>query len=408
MPINIKLKKIFSPFSKFGKIPSGFSVALIRIKKFVPKKRLLPKNLSLESLWSIIFVQGFFILTLLGIGAWAYWTYIKPPMIERNVPIQPSYVEAAPVELGTFETFITVMGTLKANESVIIRPEIEGKIKAVNFKSGDFVKEGDVLIQLEDQVYKSLEKESVAKVLLYKGKYERASKLYAKKAGTLKDKEENFAQLKIAEAEFEKAHNQLAKTVIKAPFSGVIGFKDIGVGAYVRPGEELVTLDDLDPVKVDFKVGENMIDRVFLDQRVEVEIEGFKDNRFEGVIEAIDSNVDAIGHNVRIRAILENKEDLFKPGLFGRVKLLESAHEDVLMVPESAIENKGNRELVYVIENEKASMVPVKVGNRNGEKVEILSGLEPGQIVVTAGQMRFRERENPVVVLPNNTLKKLM
>lgn len=390
----------------------GAATAAKKALKTNMEKRVLSSkssrfNFSQDILWTVIFFQATLLLACIGGGVWVYWTYIKPPAIDESIPQIPTYVEANPVEVGTFETFVTIMGTLKANESIVIRPEVEGKIKSIKFKSGDRVQKGDVLIELDDAVYKALEDEAVAKVFLYKGKYERAQKLYDRKAGTLKDKEESFAQLKISEAEYDKAHTQRQKTVICAPFEGIVGFKDISAGAYVKPGEDLVTLDDLDPMKVDFRVGENMIDRLAVGKKVELVVEGFLDNRFEATVEAIDPNVDPIGHSIRIRATLDNKDELFKPGLFAKVKMLDTSHEDVIMVPESAIETRGNRESVYVIDNGMASNMLVKIGNRNGEKVEILSGLNPGQVVVTAGQMRFRDRKNPVVILPNNSLKKL-
>ncbi len=415
------IKKIINIFSRKDKI-EDFSTKIKKTDK-APKLKLgkiriglkwnffkssqLSSKFSPNALWSIVYFQGFLLLTLIGGGIWAYYTYFMGPSVDKTIPQYPTYVEAAPVEVGTFETFVTTMGTLKANESIVIRPEVEGKVKSIKFQSGDKVKKGDILIELDDTVYKAVEKEAVAKVLLWKGKFERAEKLYERKAGTLKEKEENFAQLKMAEADFDRAYSQRQKTIIRAPFEGTIGFKDISVGAYVRPGEDLVTLDDLDPVKVDFRVGENMIDRIKIGQKVELVVEGLLDSQFEATIEAIDPNVDSVGHNIRARAVLENKDELFKPGLFAKVKMLDSSHADVIMVPESAIESRGNRESVYIIENGVATNVPVKAGNRNGEKVEILGGLTPGQVVVTAGQMRLRDKTN-VIIVPPNSYKKLM
>ncbi|MEI8321038.1 MAG: efflux RND transporter periplasmic adaptor subunit [Alphaproteobacteria bacterium] len=387
-------------------------ISPLQLSKYSKAPKVLESTkspkISPTSLWSIIYFQGFLLVAIAAGGIWAYFTYFKAPAIDKNIPQNPTYVEAAPVEEGTFETFVTIMGTLRANQSILVRPEVEGKIKSIKFQTGDKVSKGDVLIEMDDAIYKAIEKESVAKVLLYKGKYERAEKLYEHQAGTLKEKEENFAQLKMAEADFDKAYNQRQKTIIRAPFDGIVGFKDISIGSYVRPGEDLVTLDELDPIKVDFRVGENMIDRIALGKKVELVVEGFLDNQFEATIEAIDPNVEPIGHSIRIRAALDNSDDLFKPGLFAKVKMMDTSHENIIMVPESAIENRGNRESVYVIENGMAKNVVVKVGNRNGEKVEILSGLKPGQVVVTAGQMRFRDKENPVIILPSNTLKNLM
>jgi len=298
------------------------------------------------------------------------------------------------------------VGTLKANESVIIRPEVEGVIQDIRFKSGDTVAKYDTLMSLQSGVYRALLKEAEAKLELYKGKYERARILYERRSGTLKERDEMYAQMKIAEAEVDKAKTQLAKTVIMAPFSGIIGLKSISPGAYVRVGEDLVTLDDLDPMKIEFRLGENMIDKVEIGKVVQVEIDGFPDNVFEARIEAIDTNIDPMGHSLRVRATLENKDELFKPGLYAKVKLLVSAHENVIMVPESAIESRGNQEYVYRVEDGKARYTVVKTGGRNGEKVEVLAGLKPGQTVIVAGQMKVQDKW-PVMAVPPYVLKRL-
>lgn len=362
-------------------------------------------SLSERTLHGILFFQTFLIIGGISFGGWFYWTKLRNPQESMRRELPKSVVEALPVELGTFETFTSIVGTLKANESIVVRPEVEGRIKEVRFKSGDFVNKGDILIVLEDTVYKALKKEAQARVGLWEKKYERARILYERRAGALKDQEEAFSNLEISRAELQKATSQLNKTKIRAPFSGVVGFRTISPGAFVRAGEDLVTLDDLDPMSIDFRVGENMLDKLEVGKIIQVEIDGFPDNIFEATIEAIDTNVDPLGHSIRARAQLANKEDLFKPGLFGKVKLLVSAHEDVLMVPESAIESRGNQEYVYRVEDGMARYTVVKTGGRNGEKVEILSGLQPGQTVIVAGQMKVQDKW-PVTAVPPYVLKR--
>lgn len=386
------------------------SKAVKSSKKFLPSFGSFSFNFfsfSPGALKGIVFIQTFALIGLLGFGGWFYMTHIRragDQMKKRELP--QSIVEALPVELGTFETFTSVVGTLKSNESVIIRPEVEGVIQDIRFKSGDTVSKFDTLMHMQSGVYQALLKEAKAKLELYKGKYERAQILYDRKSGTLKERDEMYAQMKIAEAEVDKARTQLGKTVIQAPFTGVIGLKNISPGAYVRVGEDLVTLDDLDPMKIEFRLGENMIDKVEVGKVVQVEIDGFPDNVFEAKIEAIDTNIDPMGHSLRVRAHLENKDELFKPGLYAKVKLLVSSHENVIMVPESAIESRGNQEYVYRVEDGKARYTVVKTGGRNGEKVEILAGLKPGQTVIVAGQMKVQDKW-PVMAVPPYVLKRL-
>lgn len=374
-------------------------------KRGFPRPRIKVKRLSVPALHSLVFFQLMIIIAGVGGAGWYYWKVIKEQNTDKKVEFPRAVVEAGPVEVGVFETFLTTVGTLKANESIVIRPEIEGKIKSVLFKSGEKVSKGDVLIILEDDTYVARQKEAESKVSLWKGKYERAHTLYERKAGTLKEKDESYHQLKIAEAELQLARSQKRKTVIKAPFNGYIGFKDISAGSYVKPGEDLVVLDDFDPVKVEFRLAETLLDKISIGKEVQIEVEGFPDSVYPATIEAIDSSVDPMGHNIRVRATLANKEDLFKPGLFVKVKLLLSSHENVIMIPETALESRGNQEFVYTVEQGMARYTPVRPGGRNGEKVEILSGLQPGQVVIVAGQIKVQDRF-PVMVVPPQTLKR--
>ncbi len=389
--IKERLKTLFSNFPK-----QNLSKIKIKGKKF---------SLPSHALHSVIFFQLALILAGAGTAGWYYWKFVRDQGGDKKFEFPPAVVEGAPVEVGVFETFITTVGTLKANESVIIRPEIEGKIKSVLFKSGEKVSKGEVLLLLEDDVYVAREKEASAKVELWKGKYERASILYERKAGTLKDKDEAFSNLKISEAEMDLARSQRRKTVIKAPFDGFVGFRDVSPGSYVRPGEDLVVVDDFDPVKVEFRLAEVMLDKISLGKEVQLEIDGFPNNIFTATIEAIDSNVDPLGHSIRVRATLANKEDLFKPGLFAKVKLLISSHENVIMVPETALESRGNQEFVYIVDKGLARYVPVRTGGRNGEKVEILAGLQPEQVIIVAGQIKVQDKY-PVMVVPPHSLKR--
>ena len=368
-------------------------------------------SVSEKSLKVIVILQALTIIGMIGVGLF-YAGKISIPFLKKEEvklrrEIPKAVVEALPVEIGTFNTYTNVVGTLKANESVVIRPQVDGMIEAIRFKSGDSVLKGDELIKMEDGVYVALLAEAEAKLELYKGKYERARILYDRKSGTLKERDEMFAQMKIAQAEVNKAKTQLSKTVLRAPFDGVIGLKNVSPGAYVRVGEDLVTLDDIDPMKLEFRLGENMIDKVEIGKILTVEIDGFPDNLFEARIEAVDTNVDPMGHSIRVRAVLDNKEDLFKPGLYAKVKLLLSAHDNVAMVPESAVESRGNQEYVYRVENGVALFTPVKTGGRNGEMIEILSGLEPGQTVVVSGQMKIVQDNWPVQAIPPYVLKRI-
>ncbi len=378
--------KIFSSFSKIN------------------WQRLKP-SWSSSTLYFIIVLQ---FLVLVGgglVGTWQYFKFVSSLKGDMKREIPKSIVEVTPVEQGTFETFTSTVGTLKAANYVIIRPEMDGKVKEVLFLSGEKVAKDEILLKLEDAVLEAVVREARAKVDLWKSKAQRAKILHEKKAGTLKDKEESLSQYIGAQAELDRALANLEKTRIRAPFDGTIGFKDVSIGAYVKAGEDIVTLDDTHNVKVEFRLPENMLDKVSIGNKVKLEIDGFPDNVYEASIEAIDTNIDPLGHSLRVRANLDQTEDLFKPGLFAKVKVLLNAHEDVLLVPEAALESRGTQEYVYIVVDGVAKRMPVKTGGRNGEKVEILAGLEPGQNVVIAGQIKVQDGF-PVIPVPPNVLKR--
>lgn len=348
-------------------------------------------------------------ITIIVLGGLLYYTYQQKGVPQEEAPTQipampPVPVEAGLPEVGTFEEFVYIEGTLKANEYVTLRPEVEGKVREIYFTSGQRVKKGDKILKLEDAAYRALVEEAEARLELGKSKYERALALLKRQAGTVKDKDETYAQWQIAKAEVDKAKSQLKKTLLVAPFDGIVGLKNLSIGAYVKPGEDIVVLSDVDPMKIEFSVSETHLDKVQPGKEVTLEIDGFPDNIFKATIEAIDANVDPLNHTLKVRASFPNINDgELKPGLFGRVKLLISSHPDAVMIPDSAVESRGTREFVYLVKNGSAIEAPVRVGGRNGKQVEILGGINPDDMVVFVGGMRLGSRP-PVQVVPRGAL----
>jgi membrane fusion protein (multidrug efflux system) len=173
----------------------------------------------------------------------------------------------------------------------------------------------------------------------------------------------------------------------------------------VKPGDEIVVLSDVDTMKVEFSIGETHLDKVQPGKEVDLEVDGFPDNIFKAQIEAIDANVDPLNHTLKVRASFSNINDgELKPGLFARVKLLISSHPDAVMIPDSAVESRGTREYVHLVKNGVAVESPVRTGGRNGKQIEILSGINPDDIVVFVGGMRLGNNKPPVQVVPRGAL----
>jgi membrane fusion protein (multidrug efflux system) len=353
--------------------------------------------------WLHFFIGVQFII-IIGLISYIAYSYILSSSFSSNSSLPEVAVEAEEVKTDTFIQYANTVGTLRSNQTITIKPEIDGKIEEIFVKSGDFINKNEPLVRLNDKAYLAQLKDAEAKLKLAKAKYERAKTLQKKGAGKKTDREEAYASMLISEAEVEKAKSQLEKTLIISPFEGYLGMIDINIGQYVKIGEDLITLDDTDPIKVDFRIPERLLTKVKVDDIITIEIEGFEGNVFEAVIESIDTIVDPLGHSIRVRASFENLDNELRPGLFANVKIKTEAHENVIMVRESSIESLGNQEFVYIIEDGIAKQRGVKTGERNGEHVEVLKGLLPGQKVIYAGQMKI-QHNFPVYVVPPKTLQ---
>lgn len=350
----------------------------------------------------VIVIQSILILSLAGWIGKGFWDHYQGTKRKYTPPTVT--VEAKPVELGDFETFVTAVGTLKANDSIMLRPQEGGVVKEILFESGTYVKKGQVLLRLDDAVLRAQLAESEAKLTAAKADYDRTKALVKKKAAPKSKLDETMGIYKRMQAEVELSQAKLSQTVLKAPFEGFVGLKDISVGSYLKPGEDIVSLDDVDPIKVDFRVSETHVDRLKVGQEVEVTVEGFQNHLYTAVIEAIDPVVDETGHSIRIRGVFNNKDHLLKPGLFARVRFSDISHEDVMIVPEVSIETEGNEEYVYVVLDGVARKAPIKTGARNGKDVEVRSGLKTGIMVVTSGHLRVQDGA-PVIVVPEHEAK---
>ncbi len=172
---------------------------------------------------------------------------------------------------------------------------------------------------------------------------------------------------------------------------GVVGLRSVGVGDYVSVGKTLITLTNIDPIKVDFRVPEVYLARVKVGQPIQVRVDAVPDRDFAGTIFAIDPVVDVNGRAIRLRAAIPNADLVLKPGLFARISITVDQRENAIVVPEMAVVPDGVGKMVYIVENGKAKRVPVELGKRLPGKVEIVKGLTPQMQLVTAGQIRLRD-----------------
>jgi membrane fusion protein (multidrug efflux system) len=300
-------------------------------------------------------------------------------------------VEAVRVESASMPQTITAVGSLRSDESITVRPEVAGRISAILFNEGQRVAKGATLVKLDPSINEADVQQARANLKLAKSKFDRATDLAKSNfiSGQAKDEAEN--NLRVAEAALQLAEAKLAKTEIKAPFGGMIGLRSVSIGDYVKEGADIVNLEAIDPLKVDFRVPEIYLKQVQVGQTLQVTLDALPDKGYDGRVYAINPLVDATGRSIVIRAQVKNADTALRPGMFARVRLITADRQDALVVPEAAIVPQGEEQYVFKVVDGKAVRTKVAVGQRREGKVEIVSGLAPGDVVVSAGQIKLRD-----------------
>ncbi|MCC6197102.1 MAG: efflux RND transporter periplasmic adaptor subunit [Burkholderiales bacterium] len=311
-------------------------------------------------------------------------------------------VETIKVGTAPMPQTITAVGSLRSDESVTLRPETAGRIKEIAFQEGQRVVKGTPLVRLDSAIPQAEHEQAKANAWLAKTKYERAVDLAKQKFISGQARDEAESNMKVAEAALQLAQAKLAKTEIRAPFSGIIGLRTVSVGDYVKEGADLVNLEAIDPLKVDFRVPEIYLRQVQPGQSLTVTLDAMPGASYDGKVIAVNPLVDAAGRAIVIRAQVRNADTMLRPGMFARVKLITRDQADAVVVPEQALVPQGTERFVFKVVDNKATRVRVETGQRRDAMVEVLSGLSPGDIVVTAGQLKLRDGVPVASVAPRD------
>lgn len=313
----------------------------------------------------------------------------------KSVAAQGS-AAALPVEVTKAGTVmlpqtITAVGSLRSDESVTLRPEVAGRITAILFQEGQRVTKGATLVRLDAAINLADVQQVRANLALAKSKYERAIDLSGRNFISSQARDEAKNNFEVAQAALALAEAKLAKTELTAPFSGIIGLRVVSVGDYVKEGADLVNLEAIDPIKVDFRVPETFMRDVQVGQAVVVALDALPGKTYDGRIIALNPLVDAGGRALVIRAQVRNQDAALRPGMFARVTLITRAEKESLVLPEEALVPQGTEQFVFRVVDGKAVRAAVKTGQRRDSRVEILSGVDKGDMVVIAGQIRLRD-----------------
>lgn len=300
-------------------------------------------------------------------------------------------VETARAERAQSRADIHAIGTLQSDESVRIAPEIAGRVAEIAFAEGQQVAAGDVLIRLDDALTRAELADAEAQFALARQNFDRATALARTGTGTARARDEATAAFETGRVSVELARTRLDKHTVRAPFPGIVGLRRVSVGAFLGIGADMVNIEKIDALKVDFKVPEIFLARVATGQRIEVTVDARPGETFTGEIYAIDPMVDVNGRALQIRARLANPDLALRPGLFARITIRGLTEEEVVLVPESAVVPRGGEMFVFRIEGGKAIESKVRLGQRRAGMVEVVEGLPADAVVVAAGHQRLRD-----------------
>jgi membrane fusion protein (multidrug efflux system) len=358
-------------------------------------------------------------------------------------------VELAVVETSSLRDDAQTIGTLKSRQNTIVRPEVAGRVVALGFTDGSQVRAGQMLVQLDDTLQRAEIQQSQAQVSIAQANHRRNQELVAQNFIAQRALDESQASLQVAQAQLSLTCARWQRMRILAPYSGTVGIRTVNVGDFVKDGADLVNLEDLSGLYVDFRLPERYQDKVSLRQTVDVQVDAIPGRNFQARIQAIDPLIDANGRSISVRALLNNSAASpkpkaaepaaanskpvnataataeaicppapavaadkasspgpLRPGMFARVNALFALKQAALSVPEEAIVPMGGKQ--FVIKAVAPDQVPdhgplppetklvsklteVKLGSRRPGRVEILSGLNPGDSVVIAGQHRLQK-----------------
>lgn len=320
-----------------------------------------------------------------------------------------SGVEVAQVKAVRLQDDVQAVGTLRSRQSVVLRPEVAGRVQQLGFTDGARVRKGQMLVQLDDTLQKAEVSQAQAQVSIAQANFKRNQELVAQNFVAQRVLDESAANLQVSEAQLALANARLARMRITAPFDGTVGIRTVNVGDFVRDGADLVNLEDIATMYVDFRLPERFQSKVVRHQSAELQLDALPGQRFKARIEAIDPLLDVNGRSVAVRAVLPNAgqggDAPLRPGMFARVTVVFSVNEQALVVPEEAIVPQGGRQ--FVVKVEKAAngdtltskRQEVRLGIRRDGQVELLGGLVAGDTVVVAGQQRLQTDGTPVRVV---------
>ncbi|WJN61551.1 efflux RND transporter periplasmic adaptor subunit [Pseudomonas sp. SO81] len=306
---------------------------------------------------------------------------LASPLRAEQAPL----VEVAQPERTLVRDELITFGSLRSDESTMIRPEVEGRVATLHFQEGQAVKAGDLLVGLDDAIARAELAQARANLDLAEKSFARAQMLFKRGASNAQALDEASSQQQAARASLALSQARLDKTQIRAPYDGVLGLRLVSVGDYLSPGDDIVNLEVLDPLKLDFRVPQKAVSQVRVGQAVELSLDTYGGERFQGRIIALNPRLDEIGRSQAIRAQVANGDHRLKPGQFVKVSVILAERPQALVIPEEAVMPMGQLLFVNLVVEGKVERRQIRIGQRLRGRAEVVEGLQGDETIISAG-----------------------
>lgn len=324
--------------------------------------------------------------------------YANPALAKVAITSEsPTFVDVITVHPSTRQDQISATGSLISIPGIVVKPEISGRITKIYFKSGDTVAVGAPLVEIYPDLIKAQLVQAQAQAQLTRLQLERSTKLYRTKDVSKDNLDQAQANYNSAQAQVEYAQAQLRQANIVAPFAGKLGLSQVNLGDYVNAGQNIVNLQSLDPLRVDFNISEAYLSKVAVGQTVLLHTDAYPKETFTGKIEAIESLINQNNRTLNIRAIVPNKDGRLLPGTFVEAIPQFGLQSQLIIIPQIAIVYNPEANYVFKMINGRAIKTEVTLGERDSDNIVIKSGIKDGDVIITAGQLKLHDG-SPVVV----------
>ena len=321
------------------------------------------------------------VLSAVGCGAGAE---------HRGFAMPPMPVEVSPVVVQTVADNFEAVGTIEAIEAITVVGEIDAVIKALPFEEGGVIKRHDLIAQLDDVQLAAEVARAEALRAQSKSTFDRVKNVVDQGAGAPQDLDDAAAGLKVAEANLDVARARIAKTRIIAPFDGIIGARRVSVGTFLRAGQTITEMANIDEIRVTFSAPERFLDQLNRGATVTVSSPAFPGNNLAGHIAVIEPMIDQTTRSARIVARVQNVGRRFRPGMSANVSAVLSERTNALTIPNEAVFGSGNQTFVFAVKADSTvTRIALVLGTRSADIVEVLEGLRPGMQVVRAGHQKL-------------------